>query len=317
MKIVILEPLAVKDEVIENLASDLKAKGHQLITYDDRVEEEQEIIKRASDADIIIISNLPLSENVIKSCSKLKLISVAFTGIDHIDLKACQEEGITISNAPGYSTHAVAELALGLMIAVMRNLVPADAAVRANKTRSGLVGPELYGKKLGIIGTGSIGLKVAELGKVFGCELLAYNRSEKEKAKKLGVNYVSLDTLMSESDIVTLHLPHTKETEGLIDQSKIDLMSADSILINTARGPIVDNEALANALTAGEIAGAGIDVFEMEPPLPDDHPLIAAPNTVLTPHVAFATPESFQRRAKTVFENIRTWLNDNPQNVMN
>jgi D-3-phosphoglycerate dehydrogenase len=121
---------------------------------------------------------------------------------------------------------------------------------------------------------------------------------------------------MAESYIVSLHLPHTKETEGLIDEEKIDLMKESSIFINTARGSIVDSQALATALEQEEIAGAGIDVFEMEPPIPEDHPLVNASNTVLTPHVAFATPEAFQRRARTVFNNITAWLEGNQQNVI-
>lgn len=316
MKIVIVEPLSVAEETIVKLAADLKEAGHELITYDNRPQKDEEIIKRIGDAEIAVITNLPLSAEVLKACPNLKFISVAFTGVDHIDLDTCREADITVCNAPGYSTHAVAELALGLMISVMRNLVTGDAAARQEKTRAGLIGPELYGKTLGIIGTGSIGLRVAELGKAFGCELLGYNRSQKQAAKELGLEYVELETLMAESDIVSLHLPHTDQTEGLIDETKLDLMSQSSIFINTARGPIVDNSALAKALKEGQIAGAGIDVFEMEPPIPKDHPLVDAPHTVLTPHVAFATPESFQRRAKTVFANIRAWLSDQPQHVM-
>ncbi|ADL13339.1 2-hydroxyacid dehydrogenase [Acetohalobium arabaticum] len=317
MKIVMLEPLAVKEEIINELKANLEEQDHEFVAYDNRIEDEDVIIDRASEADALIITNLPLSERVIEACSNLKLISVAFTGVDHIDLEACQKQGVTVCNAPGYSTHSVAELAIGFMITVMRNMVPCDVATRKGKTRTGLIGNELKGKKLGIIGTGSIGLRVAEIGKVFGCELLGYNRSEKEQAKELGLEYVNLDTLMKESDIISLHLPHTEETKGMIDKEKISLMKESSIFINVARGPIVDNEALAAALKEGHIAGAGIDVFEMEPPIPQDHPLLNAPNTVVTPHVAFATPEAFYRRANTVFDNIESWLQDNPQNVMN
>ncbi|MBM7556570.1 NAD(P)-dependent oxidoreductase [Halanaerobacter jeridensis] len=316
MKIVILEPLSVTNVVIEDLASELKEKGHELVIYDNRPQEDEEIIKRIGDAEIAVITNLALSEEVITACPQLELISVAFTGVDHVDLEACRQQDITVCNAPGYSTHAVAELAMGLMITVMRNIVAGDAATRHEKTRAGLIGPELHGKTLGIIGTGSIGLRVAELGSAFGCKLLGYNRSQKKRAKELGVEYVDLETLMSKSDIVSLHLPHTEETEGLIDAEKIDLMQESSIFINTARGPIVDNAALANALQQGQIAGAGVDVFEMEPPIPKDHPLVNTSNAVLTPHVAFATPEAFQRRAKTVFANIKAWLNNKSQNVV-
>ncbi|MBM7622646.1 2-hydroxyacid dehydrogenase [Sporohalobacter salinus] len=317
MKIVMLEPLAVEKEIINDLKANLEEQDHEFVAYDNRVENEDVIIERASYADILIITNLPLSERIIRACSNLKLISVAFTGVDHIDLKICREKEITVCNAPGYSIHSVAELAIGFMITIMRNIVTCDIATRKEKTRTGLIGNELHGKKLGIIGTGSIGLRVAEIAKAFGCKLIGYDKVEKQQGKELGIEYVDLNTLMKESDIVSLHLPHNKETKGIIDEEKINLMKKSSIFINVARGPIVDNKALATALKKGQIAGAGIDVFEMEPPIPQGHPLLNSPNTVVTPHVAFATPEAFYRRANTVFENIEAWLKDNPQNIMN
>ncbi|SJZ99829.1 2-hydroxyacid dehydrogenase [Selenihalanaerobacter shriftii] len=316
MRVVMLEPLSVEKEIIDNLAAKIEKEGHEFIAYDDRVEDEDVIIERASDADVVIITNLSLSERVINACSNLKMISVAFTGVDHIALEACKEGGITVCNAPGYSTHSVAELTIGLMISVMRNIVSCDVATRQGKTREGLIGNELHGKTLGIIGTGAIGLRVAEIGRAFGCELIAYSRTEKEKAKELGITYVDLDTVFTESDIVSVHVPHTNETEELVSKELIDLMKESSILINTARGPIVDSEALASALREGKVDGAGIDVFEMEPPIPEDHPLLDAPNTVVAPHVAFATPEAFYKRAEIVFDNITSWLKDEPKNIM-
>ncbi|MFA5524978.1 MAG: NAD(P)-dependent oxidoreductase, partial [Tissierellales bacterium] len=148
----------------------------------------------------------------------------------------------------------------------------------------------------------------------FGCNVLAYNRTENEDLKNKGVTYLSLEELLKESDIVSIHLPLTKETKGLIDAEKLKLMKKDALLINTARGPIVDNAALADALNNGQIGGAGIDVFDMEPPLPSDYPLLNAPNTVLTPHIGFATKEAMKRRAEITFENINKWLEGNPQN---
>ncbi|MCK8825375.1 2-hydroxyacid dehydrogenase [Fuchsiella alkaliacetigena] len=315
MKIVMLEPIGISETELETYAQKLEAAGHQFVAYQDRVEEEEEIIKRARTADIIIITNLPLSAEVIEACEQLKMISVAFTGVDHIDLEACKEQGVTVCNSSGYANQAVAELSYGLMISVMRELISCDRVTRAGGAGE-LVGNELAGKTLGIIGVGSIGTEVARLGAAFGCELLGYNRSESERTKELGLKYVELDELLAESDIVSLHLPLTEQTRGLIDQEKLALMNSDSILINVARGPIVDSEALAQALETGEIAGAGIDVFEMEPPIPEDHPLLNAPNTVVTPHVAYATEESFQKRARIVFNNIEAWLADEPQNLM-
>lgn len=316
MEITLLEPLNIENEKLTRLASELENRGHVFNAYDDRTEDEEEIIERASGSDVIIITNLPLSAEVINSLPELKMISVAFTGVDHIDLTACRKQGITVSNAPGYSTHSVAELAVGLMISVMRNIVSCDRAVRDGKSREGLIGSELRGKTLGILGTGSIGLRVAEIASAFGCDLIAYSRSERKEARELDIKYVDLDTLFAESDIVSIHLPHTSETEGMINKNLINKMKESAILINTARGPIVNSEALAEALNEGKIAGAGIDVFEMEPPIPGDHPLVGAKNTILTPHVAFATPEAFDRRARIVFDNIIGWLDDKPINVV-
>ncbi|MFW6028943.1 MAG: 2-hydroxyacid dehydrogenase [Halanaerobiales bacterium] len=307
MKVVLLEPLAISEEKLNEFAKELRNKGHEFEAYDDRVEKEEVIVERAKDADVIIITNLPLSKNVINSLPKLKMISVAFTGVDHIDLESCEENNIVVSNAPGYSTHSVAELAIGLMINVMRNMNKCDKAVRSQETRVGLIGNEIHGKTLGIIGTGTIGMRVAEIAKALGCNLIAYSRSKAEKAKELGIEYLDIEEVFEKSDIITLHVPHTPETEGMINEELINKMKESAIFINTARGPIVDSKALAEALNEEKIAGAAIDVYEMEPPIPEDHPLVNAKNTVLTPHVAFATPEAFVKRAEIVFENIKAW----------
>jgi D-3-phosphoglycerate dehydrogenase len=263
-----------------------------------------------------MLANLPFRKEVIENCPNLKMISVAFTGVDHVDIDVCKERGITVCNAAGYSTNAVAELAFGLAISVIRNIVPCDKATRAEKTKDGLVGTELFNKKFGVVGTGAIGLKVAEIAKAFGCEVLAYSRTQKEDAIKKGVKYVELDTLLKESDIVSLHVPLNKNTKNLLDENKIALLKPSAVVINTARGPVVDNTALAKALNEGKIAGAGIDVFETEPPIASTHPLINAKNTVLTPHVAFASKEALYTRAQIVFDNIDKWLQKKPQNLI-
>jgi phosphoglycerate dehydrogenase-like enzyme len=309
MQIVLLEPLGIKEEKVHSLASGLSENGHEFIMYNHRPKDEKELIERAKDADVVLLANMPFRNDIIRQCSNLKMISVAFTGLDHIGISACKEKGIVVRNAAGYSTPSVAELAFGLMISVLRNIVKCDAAVRAGSTKDGLVGYDLCGKTLGIVGTGAIGMKVAEIGRVFGCRVIAYSRTEKEEAKEIGVKYVDLDTLMAESDIVSLHVPLNDQTQGIISKDKISLMKPSAILINTARGPIVDNTALADALKQQRIAGAGIDVFDIEPPISSTDPLLNAPNTVLTPHVAFATKEALERRAEIAFRNITEWLN--------
>ncbi|WP_338432854.1 2-hydroxyacid dehydrogenase [Clostridium tyrobutyricum] len=316
MNIVMIEPLGVSKEKINGIAEKLVNNGHKFVYYDTRTQDTKELIERAKDADIVMLANLPFRKEVIENCPNLKMISVAFTGVDHVDIDVCKERGITVCNAAGYSTNAVAELAFGLAISVIRNIVPCDKATRAEKTKDGLVGTELFNKKFGVVGTGAIGLKVAEIAKAFGCEVLAYSRTQKEDAIKKGVKYVELDTLLKESDIVSLHVPLNKNTKNLLDENKIALLKPSAVVINTARGPVVDNTALAKALNEGKIAGAGIDVFETEPPIASTHPLINAKNTVLTPHVAFASKEALYTRAQIVFDNIDKWLQKKPQNLI-
>ncbi|MCY6482863.1 2-hydroxyacid dehydrogenase [Clostridium aestuarii] len=316
MRIVMLEPLAVSKETIDSLAKSFTNQGHEFIPCYQKTENKEALIAQASGADVFIIANSPLSAEVINSAPNLKMISVAFTGIDHVDIQACKEKEITICNAAGYSTHSVAELTFGLILSTLRNIVPCDTAARNENTKAGLVGNELYNKTLGIVGTGAIGIRVAEIGKAFGCKLLGYSRTKKQTAENIGIKYVSLEKLLSKSDIVSLHVPLTAETKSLINKERIALMKPSSILINVARGPVVDSNALAEALNNYKISGAGIDVFEMEPPIPEDHPLLNAKNTVVTPHAAFATDESMVRRAEITFNNVLSWLNDEPENVM-
>jgi len=309
MKIVMLEPLAINNATLEQLSEGLKKKGHEFIAYDSVTNDVNELKARIDDAEAIIIANHPLPGEVIKAAPNLKFISVAFTGVDHIDIDACREKNIKVSNAAGYSTQAVAELVIGMIISKLRNIVECNSAAREGKTKDGLVGSELSGKTVGIIGTGAIGLRTAQLLKAFGCNLLGYSKTEKEEAKKLGIKYVSLDELLRSSDIITLHTPLNKETRFLINSNNIGLMKPNAILINCARGQVIDIAAVAHALNEGKIAGAAIDVFEIEPPLQEDHVLISAKNTLLTPHVAFATHESMIRRARITFDNIYAWLN--------
>ncbi|WP_352420827.1 NAD(P)-dependent oxidoreductase [Proteiniborus sp.] len=314
MKIAVLEPLGISEEEIRAIAKPITDKGHELIVYNNKVTEVEALKERVKEIDVVVLANMPLKGEVIHSNDRLKMISVAFTGVDHIDLEACKENHIIVSNSAGYSTSSVAELTYGLIISLLRKIVPLDDVTRKEKTMAGFSQTDLYGKTLGVIGTGSIGSKVAEIGLAFGCNVLAYNRSENKDLVSKGVRYLPLEELLKESDIVTVHIPLTTETRGLIDAEKLKLMKKNSLLINTARGPIIDNEALAKALKNGNLGGAGIDVFDMEPPLPLEYPLLNSPNTVLTPHIGFATKEAMKRRAQITFENILCWIEGNPQN---
>lgn len=307
MKIVLLESLGVPDSLIDELAAPLRADGHTFIAYD-RTDDEAQLIKQAQDADVLMLANMPLTGSVIRACNQLKFIDIAFTGVDHVDIAAAKEMDVRVSNAAGYSTQAVAELAVGQMLALLRNVPQVDARCRAGGTKQGLVGRELGACTVGIIGTGAIGLKTAQLLRAFGCEVIAYAPRPKAEAEEL-VRYVSLEELLQTVDIVSLHCPLNDSTRGMIGAAQLAMMKQDAYLVNMARGPVVDSAALADALNEGRIAGAAIDVFEKEPPLDTDHPLLHAKNCMVTPHVAFASQESMKKRAKIVFDSLQKWMN--------
>lgn len=222
-----------------------------------------------------------------------------------------------IANAAGYSNTAVAELVIGLTLDVYRGISFGNDSIQQGEEVMLYQGNEIRGKTVGIIGTGSIGLETAKLFKAFGARLIGYNRSKRQEAKELGLEYVSLDELMTQSDIISLHLPLNDETKNTLSREKLEMMKESAVLINAARGPIIDNDALAELLNEGKIAGAGIDVFDMEPPIPADYPLLSAKNALLTPHVAYLTDESMVARAHIAFENVEKFIEGNPQNIVN
>lgn len=313
MKVAVIEPLGLeKENLLKIVADRLKGKA-EIIYYDTRTTDTAELIKRGQDADIIVVSNLPLNSAIINKWQNIKMLSVAFSGVDHIDMDTCRANGILVCNCAGYSTVAVADLVFGMVISLYRNIITCNKVAREEGTKDGLIGFELAGKKFGIIGTGIIGLRVASIARAFGCEVYAYSRTVKETE---GITYTDLDSLLSTCDIVSLHIPLNEATRGLINHEKLALMKSNAVLINTARGPVVDSQALADALQNGKIAGAGIDVFEVEPPVKGDHPLFNTPNTIVTPHIGYATNEAFEKRAAIVFDNILKWINGIPQNIV-
>lgn len=316
MKISVIEPLGLSEEELREIAKPITDKGHELIIYNNKVTDTKVLKERVRDSEVIVLANMPLKAEVIEADNKLKMMSIAFTGVDHVELKALKNKEIIVSNAAGYSTESVTELTFGLTLAVLRNIVPLDKLTREGQTKEGYSQSDLSGKTFGVVGTGAIGASVCKIAKAFGCKVLAYNRSEKEELKALGVKYVGLEELLSSSDVVSIHLPQTEETKGIIGKEKLELMKKTAVLINVARGPIVDNNALAKALEDGKIAGAGIDVFDVEPPLPKEYSLLKQNNAVLTPHIGFATKEAMIRRAHITFENISKWMEGKPQNLV-
>ena len=316
MIIKLLEPLRVPETLIEELAAPLKEAGHEFVYYDEKTTDVDELAKRSEDADIVIIANNPYPKEAFVNAENLKLIDVAFTGVDHVDQAAAKEQDVQIANAAGYSNTAVAELVIGLTLDVYRGISFGNDSIQQGEDVVLYQGNEIRGKTVGIIGTGSIGLETAKLFKAFGVNLIGYNRSERDEAKELGLEYVSLDELMAQSDIISLHLPLNDETKNTLSRKKLEMMKESAVLINAARGPIVDNDALAELLNEGKIAGAGIDVFDMEPPIPADYPLLNAKNAVLTPHVAYLTDESMVARAHIAFDNVEKFIEGNPQNII-
>ena len=315
MKITLLEPLGIPAQVLAQYQASLESKGHTFTAYSDKTTDPAELIRRTGESDIAIIANNPYPAEVVAAAPNLKMLDVAFTGIDHVALEACKEKGIMICNAAGYSTQCVAELAIGLVIACLRNLSACETATRTGGVGGPLRGREIGGRTVGIVGTGAIGTMTARLFQAFGAKVIAYSRTVRPEVEAMGVEYVTLEELMAQSDIVSVHVPNNQETKGMISKELIAAMKPSAIFINVARGAIVDNAALAEALNAGKIAGAGIDVFDMEPPIPEDYPLLHAKNAVLTPHVAFATDESMLRRAEIVFQNVEAYLAGSPENV--
>ncbi len=315
MKICLLEPLGVSRELIEELSAPIVKAGHEFTVYDRKTTDPGELAARAQGCQAVMIASNPFPDEVIRQCPELKMINVAFTGIDHVGQSACREQGILICNAANYSNQTVAEAVIGMAISLYRKLPECDRTVRNQGTSAGLTGREIAGRTVGIIGTGRIGMITARLFQAFGARVIAWSRSVKPEAEALGIEYVSLEELMRTSDIVSLHLPSNAGTRGLISRELISLMKPDAVFINCARGPIVDSAALADALNEDRIAGAAVDVFNAEPPIPETEPLLHAKNTLLTPHIAFLSEESMIRRAHIAFGNMYAYLSGKPENV--
>ena len=306
MKTVIMESLGVSAEIMRKYEEKFEAQGMTFAEYAKTTDPEQ-LIAEAKDADVMIVANMPVPEAVVRACDHLKFIDVAFTGVDHIPLAAAKEKGIAVSNASGYSTEAVAELVLGMTLSMARNLRAVEDRCRAGKTKDGLVGWEIRGKTAGIIGLGKIGTRTAELFHAFGAEILAHSRSVHADAPDY-IRQTTLEEVLQQSDIVVLHCPLNDSTRGMINADRLAMMKKSALLINAARGPVVAEKDLLAALENGVIAGAALDVFEKEPPLDPALPVLQTANTLLTPHVAFATQESMQLRAQIVFDNLENWL---------
>jgi glycerate dehydrogenase len=292
------------------------------MTVYDRTPREQ-IIERSREANIILTNKTVLDAEVLKSLSHLKYIGVLATGYNAVDTDAASQMGIIVTNIPSYGTYSVAQLTFALILELCHHVQrQSDLVVNGKWSRSmdftfsdyPLI--ELASKTLGIIGFGNIGKKVSEIASAFGMKILAYDKIYPGQMGFENVTIVSLQDLLSDSDIVTLHCPLTDETAGLINIDTLRKMKRTAFLINTSRGQIIVEKDLAEALDAGIIAGAGLDVLSVEPP-PFDNPLLKARNCIITPHIAWATHESRSRLMNIAVDNIKAFLAGSPVNIVN
>src|SRR5262245_13900269 len=278
--------------------------------YSERgADQEPELVRRINAADIVVSlrAYTRLSESVLTACPSVQMISIWGTGTDNVDLEACRRRGIKVAHTPGVNAYAVAEHTIALMLAVTRRLPSLDRDVRNGQWPRGLL-VQLEGKTLGIVGLGAIGRRVATLAAPFGLHLLAAAWGPDEgRAAAVGARSVPIETLLQEADIVSLHLRLGPETEAVINRARLALMKPSAFLVNTARGRLVDREALVDALRNGRLAGAALDVLHEEPIAADD-PLLTLPNVVLTPHNAGMTQEVIDVGLMQTVENVRQFL---------
>ncbi len=277
------------------------------------------LFARISSADVLINvrSFTLLDDEAFAAAPRLKLISILGTGTDNVDLGAAKRRGITVTNTPGVGAPSVAELTLGLILAVTRGIPISDARVRQG-TWQHVEGPELEGKTLGLLGLGAIGERVARLGRGLGMRVIAWSFAhDTARADRLGVELVERDDVFRLADVVSVHLRNTPEVRRLVGARELALMQPSAYLINTARGALVDQAALAEALRTGRLAGAGLDVFVEEPLQPDNNPFRDLPNVVLTPHAGAVTREANARSRAMPIDNIIAYLQGRPEHVVN
>lgn len=308
MKIVILDGATAKGKELD--FDFLNRFGD--VTYYDTTKPE-DVFERAKNADILVINKIVLDRNMLKKCENLKLVTILATGYNIVDIEAAKELGITVCNVPYYSTNSVAQLTFAFILEFASKLSMHTQSVARGewqncKDFAYTLGTlhELYSKTLGIVGYGSIGKKVAQIGKAFGMEVLVNTRTPVEGC-------VSREEVFEKSDFVTLHCPLTEQSKLMINAESLKLFKPSAYLINTARGGLIDENALADALNDGRLAGAGLDVLTNEPPKADN-PLIGAKNCIITPHMAWASLEARIRLLHATEDNVRAFLQNNPIN---
>lgn len=303
-QILIIENLEIPNSDFDKIAkkSDL---GYEIIWEENNASPKK--------VEIIITVKKEVNHKLLHKFPNAKMVAVAFTGFDSVDIDLCRKKNIAVYNVPAYATHSVVELTLGLTISLLREIPRANEMIR-NKNWDIKPGLELSGRTVGILGTGKIGTATAKVFKVLGCEVTGWSRTENKEFKSLGGRYISdKQKFFATADIVSVHLPLNKNTTGIIGKDELSAMKGTSFLVNTARGPIVDEADLIEALQNRKIAGAGLDVYAHEP-IRNDNKLLALDNVVLTPHVAYKTEEAISRRASVTVQNILNFLKKDDTN---
>jgi D-3-phosphoglycerate dehydrogenase len=313
MKIAIIDDVTMTAEQEERLR-----RFGELVIFTGVPTLPEEILSRARGAEILIASWTKINASILKSLAQLKLISIWATGYDNVDAEAASRLGIRIAHVPGYATEAVAELCLGLMLAVIRRILPADRDVRKEKQLNWnrFQGTELKGKILGLLGTGAIGARVAEIARAFGMKLIAYDPApRKNLAESLQIQYLPLSEVLKESEILSLHLPLTPGTKASFSINEFAQMKTGAIFINAARQAIVDQDALLGALESGQIAAAGLDDIDLS--RESGRRLLELEQVVFTPHIGFHTTEAITQKTDICFENVIQFIRGNPVNIVN
>jgi D-3-phosphoglycerate dehydrogenase len=311
MKIVVVDHVYLEDKHVKRLRS-----LGDLEVFEEPPDTSDALKERVREADVVIVGWSNLTRSVIDSAEKLRMISIWATTCHYVDLEAARERGIVVTHVPGYATEAVAEYTFALMLAAVRRLKLADKHVREGKFDwRPFTGSELAGKTLGVVGTGAIGFRVAEIGRAFGMRVLGFDKYPNlKRAEEVGMSYADLERLLRESDVVTLHVTLTSETERLLGKKEIAAMKDGAVMINTSQGRVIDQEALVEALMSGKLSCAGLDVFEDEPPA-KSNPLFKLGNTVLSPHIGFNTVEAEARCTDICIDNVAKFLEGKRQNV--
>lgn len=317
MKLVVLEKMSLGYDVDISFYQDFGE-----VTYYDTTAVE-EIAERVADADVIIANKAPLNESTIGGADRLRLICETATGYNNVDIEYCRSRGITVTNAVGYSTPIVAQHTFALALYLLEKLPVYDTYVKSGDYAKAPMFTcfepyfnELEGKTWGIVGLGNIGRRVAQIATVFGCRVIFYSASGSNSSTEY--ERVDFDTLLAQSDVISLHCPLTERTNRLMDAQAFAKMKKTAVLINVARGPVVDEQALYDALTTGQIAAAGLDVLDKEPIAPDN-PLGGIKDSTklfITPHMAWGSNEARTRCAREVYLNIRSFLAGEKRNVI-